>query len=165
MGSEDIIKKTITGTDIPYDEVLGITILYNKKEEGMITFELYMASGKQKEIIAFSCIETAVVKIVKELYSEIEKGELIITKDTFKEATERLNQLASKSFAYVDEIPFAFKRDFQHFIVGKGLSTHMGRVVTYDLKEYYNKICYGEGLPYRVLFQTEPTVKTEKTAS
>lgn len=71
---------------------------------------------------------------------------------SMSECFKTLKELCNKETVYVDDIPAPLKADFDSFIVGKTLSSQEGKVITHDIKEYYNKVYYGSGINYPIIF-------------
>lgn len=75
--------------------------------------------------------------------------ETVTTPLGIHECLDKLKAIAAAPVSYTDEIPDVLKQDFRSFILGKGLSTHDGREITYDMKAYIDKIIY-KGISYRI---------------
>lgn len=75
-----------------------------------------------------------------------------MTNITLKECMQIVDDLASKEYAFIDEIPEVLQKDFAQFIIGHTISTINNRTITYDMKLYYKKLML-EGTSYSIHFK------------
>lgn len=69
---------------------------------------------------------------------------------TLIECVEAVRALTLQPVVYIDQIPDVLQEDFNTFIIGHTISVDGDRRITYDIKQYYDKLMNRKGIDYPV---------------
>jgi hypothetical protein len=79
----------------------------------------------------------------------MEKENTKIAVTTLADCLQEVAVLASKNECFIDEVPEILKDDFNNFIMGHTLTSKENRLITYDMKMYFEKII-NKGFDYPI---------------
>lgn len=70
---------------------------------------------------------------------------------TLNQLLASVKKLSQQDYCFTEDIPSVLIEDFNYFTVGKTLAIVDNKEITYNMKDYYNKIT-NKGIDYSIQF-------------